>query len=103
MRDQRLRSRADDQRPAVSNGIVYAGSSDNYFYALDAVSGALKWHYQAGNYVFSSPNVANGIVYFGCYDANIYALNAIDGGLGLELSDQWGRVLLSDGRQRRVV
>jgi outer membrane protein assembly factor BamB len=67
--------------PAVANGIVYAGSGDSYLYALDAVTGALKWRYLTGSAVFSSPNVVNGIVYFGSYDDKVYALNATTGAL----------------------
>src|SRR3954471_23726162 len=29
--------------PAVVDGVVYVGSWDGYFYALDAASGRLKW------------------------------------------------------------
>lgn len=36
----------------------------------------LKWHYQTGAAVSSSPAVANGIVYVGSQDRNLYALSA---------------------------
>ena len=32
--------------PAVVDGVVYVGSWDGFFYALDAASGALKWSFQ---------------------------------------------------------
>jgi len=41
---------------------VYAGSSDGYLYALDAVTGKLVWQYHAGGQI-SSPVCGNGLVY----------------------------------------
>ena len=32
--------------PTVVEGVVYVGSWDGYFYALDAKSGALKWKFR---------------------------------------------------------
>ena len=32
--------------PAVVDGVVYTGSWDGYFYALDALSGRLKWKFR---------------------------------------------------------
>ena len=32
--------------PAVFDGVVYTGSWDGYFYALDADSGQLKWRFR---------------------------------------------------------
>src|ERR1043166_6813356 len=32
--------------PAVVAGVVYVGSWDGFFYALDAATGALKWQFQ---------------------------------------------------------
>jgi len=34
--------------PVVLNGVVYIGSKDQYFYALDAASGKLKWRTELG-------------------------------------------------------
>ena len=62
--------------PAVANGVVYVGSSDNNLYALNASTGALLWQYTTGDGVYSSPAVANGVVYVHSSDNNVYALNA---------------------------
>src|SRR5260370_12096859 len=51
--------------PTVVNGIVYFGSWDKNIYAVDANTGALKWSYATGHFVYSSPAVVNGIVYVG--------------------------------------
>jgi outer membrane protein assembly factor BamB len=65
--------------PAVSNGVVYVGSTDFNVYALNASTGAKLWSYATGNQVGSSPAVANGVVYVGSDDYNVYALNASTG------------------------
>jgi len=49
--------------PAVANGVVYFFDYDNYFWAVDAVSGTLLW-YQAG-YQSDTAVIANGAVYVG--------------------------------------
>jgi serine/threonine-protein kinase len=60
--------------PAVSNGVLYIGSTDNSIYALDAMTGARLWSYTTGNsIVYSSPVVANGVVFLGSTDSHIYA------------------------------
>jgi outer membrane protein assembly factor BamB len=72
--------------PAVANGVVYFGSIDTNFYALNAGTGALLWSTSGGIYFFSSsPAVANGVVYVGAYRGSglgrLYALNASTGAL----------------------
>lgn len=57
--------------------IVFAGSSDHNFYALDALSGKLIWKYTGGGWFsYASPVAINGIVYAGCTDDTVYAFNA---------------------------
>jgi outer membrane protein assembly factor BamB len=65
--------------PAVVNGVVYFGSSNNNVYALNASTGDFLWSFATGNSVTSSPAVANGVVYVGSTDDNVYALNAATG------------------------
>ena len=60
--------------PAVSDGVVYFGSTDNHLYALDAKTGKEKWKFKTGDWVSSSPAVSDGVVYFGSYK-HIYALD----------------------------
>src|SRR5262249_14342704 len=43
--------------PAVVAGVVYIGSWDGYFYALDAATGALKWKFKV-----DCPTVTSGIL-----------------------------------------
>jgi len=46
----------------VANGVVYVGSGDQNFYALDTSSGAVLWKYTTAGY-FPSAAVTNGRVY----------------------------------------
>ncbi|MDP2731321.1 MAG: PQQ-binding-like beta-propeller repeat protein [Dehalococcoidales bacterium] len=65
--------------PAVADGIVYFGSQNDKFYALDANTGVKLWEYETGSWVESSPAVAGGVVYFGSNDGRLYALDARSG------------------------
>ena len=91
--------------PAVANGMVYAGSYDGKFYALNAQTGAIRWKFATGgerrfeakgihglqpknqtiadqfDVFLSSPVVAQGAVYFGSGDGHLYALDAASGEL----------------------
>jgi outer membrane protein assembly factor BamB len=65
--------------PVVWNGAVYFGSGDGNVYALDAVSGDLKWKFQTADVVHASPAIADGRLYVGSWDSYFYALNAATG------------------------
>ena len=60
--------------PAVADGIVFFGSTDNYLYAVDIKTGREKWKFKTENRVLSSPAVADGVVFFGSTDNYFYAL-----------------------------
>lgn len=66
---------------SVDAWVVYFGSEDGNLYALDAQTGKLKWRYQTGDSIYSSPTVANGMVYFGSHDNKLYAVDAATGEL----------------------
>lgn len=57
----------------MSRDPVYVGSDNGKLYALDATTGTLKWSYDTGNYITSSPVVANGIVYIGSQSDKFFA------------------------------
>jgi outer membrane protein assembly factor BamB len=60
--------------------LVYFGSSDFNFYALNAATGNLVWKYQAeGSFVYSSPTYANGTIYAGNTDGYVYAFHPATG------------------------
>lgn len=67
--------------PVVVEGVVYVGSYDGNFYALDAATGKQKWSFKTGGKVSGSAAVANGSVFFAGEDGNVYRLNAADGAL----------------------
>lgn len=89
--------------PTVVGGVVYVGSWDGFFYALNAADGTLKWKFKVdcqstvvpagtgcpaspnlnrlqtvGGLIVSSAAVANGKVYF-AGGKTMYCLNASDG------------------------
>jgi len=65
--------------PAVIGGVVYIGSADTNFYAIDAQTGLEKWYFRTGGAIRSSAAVVDGTVYFSSRDALLYALRAADG------------------------
>ena len=67
--------------PAVADGTVYLGSDDRKVYALNAVTGRLRWSFATGNGIYAGPAVSGGVVYVGSDDGRLYALNAATGQL----------------------
>jgi outer membrane protein assembly factor BamB len=64
------------------NGLsVYVGTGDGKVYALNANDGSVRWSYQTGGAIKSSPAVSNGILYIGSTDNSLYALQTSDGSL----------------------
>jgi outer membrane protein assembly factor BamB len=70
-------------------GAVFAGSTDNYLYKLDADRGAIDWRWRTGGDVVGTPVVAGRVVYFVSLDALLRALDAGNG------AQQWKRALAS--------
>ena len=62
--------------PAIGvDGVLYVGSDDTNFFALDAKTGKEKWSLKTGGKVDSSPLVgSDGTVYFGSWDGKVYAV-----------------------------
>ncbi len=81
--------------PAVSNGVVYAGSCYGMS-AIDAMTGARLWQNTDVGIVLSSylydngAAVANGMVYFASSEGKVYALNASTGVLVWTFSNTYG-------------
>ncbi|RYF59159.1 MAG: DUF5018 domain-containing protein, partial [Cytophagaceae bacterium] len=70
--------------PTVVDGILYSTQRSNYLFAFDAVSGATKWEFRAGDYSkLGNPVAGDGVVYVS--DAGtggagkLYALDAKTG------------------------
>jgi len=77
-------------QPAVVGGVIYFGSPDNKFYALDARTGATRWSFDLATVtgpitgdgsVWDGPTVVHGTVYFGDHRGYLYALDARTGRL----------------------
>jgi outer membrane protein assembly factor BamB len=65
---------------ANEGGLLYVGSSNKNFYAIDVETGKLKWNYTGSeSFAYSSATYANGIVYVGSIDSYVYAFDAITG------------------------
>src|SRR5438105_2229627 len=62
-----------DAAAAIAGGVVYAGSQDEYLYALDLVTGKEKWKYKAGP-IKAAPSVKDGAVYVGDEDGKFHCV-----------------------------
>jgi outer membrane protein assembly factor BamB len=64
-----------------SDQTVFAGSPTGALFAIDGVTGATKWTFQAGARIVSSPAVSGDgrAVVFGAGDGNVYAVRADTG------------------------
>ncbi len=67
--------------PMVYDGLLYFGSGDGVFHALDAKSGIERWHVVTGGAITSSPAAAAGRIYVASRDGYLYCLGARDGSL----------------------
>jgi outer membrane protein assembly factor BamB len=65
----------------VKNGVVYFGSRDSNFFAVDAATGKLKWELSDSGPVISASAISNNVVYFGTQNNFIYGLDANSGQL----------------------
>jgi eukaryotic-like serine/threonine-protein kinase len=61
--------------PAISDGMIFAGSNKDFLYAIDLDTGKEKWRFKAAAH---APVVREGTVYFSDYD-NLYAVDAKTG------------------------
>jgi len=66
--------------PVCVDGVVYVGSSDRSFYAIDAETGKEKWAFKTGTPVLSSAAVVGGMAFF-TSGTQVYALDALTGKL----------------------
>src|SRR4029077_10981721 len=65
--------------PVVADGTLYFGSGDGNLYALDALTGDLRWKFKTGDVVHASPAFVNGVVFVGSWDSYFYAVDAKTG------------------------
>lgn len=65
--------------PAISNGILYTGSTNGKFYALSADNGWAEWRYIAEYPLEGAPTVTDGFVCFGAGDGVLRCLDKKNG------------------------
>lgn len=65
--------------PIIHGDMIFVGSGDHYFYALDKKTGEEVWKFKTEGAIHSSPSILNGVVYFGSADGNLYAVNETEG------------------------
>jgi outer membrane protein assembly factor BamB len=76
--------RAIQSTAAIADGLVFIGSRDDGFYAIDLATGARKWRQShRSSWVVASPAVRDGKAYVGSSDAHF--IHAIDVASGREL------------------
>lgn len=64
--------------PVISDGVVYIGSADKHFYAVDMKTGQQKWKKQL-SIITSSPGIKGDRVYTGDVDGKFYCLDRKNG------------------------
>lgn len=65
--------------PAVAGDLLVVGSLEGVVQALDATSGAERWHAQVSSEVIAPAAIADGIVVVRTDDGRLYGLDASDG------------------------
>jgi eukaryotic-like serine/threonine-protein kinase len=64
------------------------GSDDHHVYALDALTGELRWSFMMGTCVSqSSSALHDGVIFIGGRDQTLYAIYATDGSLKWTFTD----------------
>jgi outer membrane protein assembly factor BamB len=61
--------------PSTDGATVVFGSDNGCLYALDAVTGRLRWRLDTGAPVMATPCIIGGAVYVGTLDGTLYALD----------------------------
>jgi outer membrane protein assembly factor BamB len=65
--------------PVVSNGLVFFGSDDKSFYAVDAKTHQQAWKFATGGIIRSRPAVSDGVVFVSSDDGVLHALDVSTG------------------------
>lgn len=79
--------------PVIAGDLLFFGSGDSTFYAVNKNSGALQWKFKTQGAVHSDPAVNNNFVYFGSQDGNLYSLDSQTGELIWKFQSKGERML----------
>ena len=80
----RQHAAAVETSPLVVGKLLYFGSWDGTFYALNARTGKVRWTYEASASITSSPAYDSGTVFAGTDDGHVLALDSLSGRLRWE-------------------
>lgn len=61
--------------PVIYDGIIYTGSLDSIFYAIDINSGKINWTFKTYGEIRSNALIENNCIYFVSGDGYLYCLN----------------------------
>ncbi len=88
--------------PVIENEIIFIGSGDQSFYAINKLNGEKIWEFKTQGAIHSSPCIDKQSVCFSSADGNLYALNITTGVLlwkfqsaGEKMYDMWDYYLSS--------
>jgi outer membrane protein assembly factor BamB len=62
--------------PIVTGNVIYFGATDGFFYALNAGDGQLRWKFNLGAPVLSTPAVSGNALFIASFNGNIYCFIA---------------------------
>jgi outer membrane protein assembly factor BamB len=77
----RFDAAAVETSPLLAGKLLYFGSWDGTFYALNARTGKVQWTFDAGASITSSPAFDAGTVFAGTDDGHVLAIDALTGKL----------------------
>lgn len=96
--------------PAVTDNMVFIGSGDSTFYALNKQTGAEVWRFKTMGAIHSDPLVFNNSVVFASTDGALYALDKTTGtprwkfnSQGEQMLDMWDYYLSSPVRHNEKI
>lgn len=72
--------RAVYSSPAISEGVAFFGSMDQFIYGVDIANGWAVWRFRTQKPVAGSGTVVGNVLYMGSADGNLYALDVNQNG-----------------------
>ncbi len=74
--------------PMVEGNMIYFGSGDANFYAVNKNTGQKIWQFHTGDAIHSSPYIGKSIICFASADGNLYGVDKINGALRWKFESQ---------------
>lgn len=87
--------------PALTDGILVAGTFGSKVFALDAESGKIRWTFETEDWVWATPAISDGTVFIGDVSGTFYAIEAASGNLIWSFAAEggiYGGALVKDGK-----